>query len=468
MLNENSSPLLNVLLLNPPGKKLYLRDNYSSPESKAGYYWQPADLLVQTGFLRDSFNVDVFDAIVEKKTDEDVLKLLAQKKYHSILCLTGSASWPEDFALFEKIKVHHPDIILAVSGNLPLFRHSEIFSKWKFLDVALLDYTTDDFKKFLLGERDSLYKIVYKNENGEVVVCDRRPPKEFSYSIPLFEKFKNQLYRLPFAKHHPAIVVVASYGCPHRCDFCVASEVNYRFRNVDNLIDELKSLRKAGFKEVAFTEFMFEANRKRTLEICERMIAENLNLGWSCNCRVDTLDEELLAKMKAAGCHTIQFGIESADQTVLDAHSKRYRVDKARETLALCKKTGIRAFGNFIIGLPGDTEENMRNVGKYARSIGCTNAVFSTLVPDFGTNLREKVVMEGKIEDNLSVFSSTDKIFEKQLNGVGQEKLAIIRRKVMIDFYLHPQFFYDNFIRAESFYELKSKIRFGLKMLTRI
>jgi len=468
MINNNSAQKKNILLLNPPGLKVYLRDNYSSPESKAGYYWQPTDLLVQSGFLKSDFNTDVLDAIVEKKSNEDVLTLLSKKNYYSILSLTGSASWPEDFELFNKIKEQYPEIIIALTGNLPLFRYSEIFKNWSFLDVVLLDYTTDDYKKLLLGERDALCKIVYRDTSNHIKVFDRKIEKEFSYSIPAHEKFKHHLYRLPFALRYPATVVIGSAGCPHKCKFCVASEINYRFRNTENLIAELKAISEMGFKEVAFIEFMFEVNKKRALEICDRIIAEKIDLTWSCNSRVDTLDEDLLKKMKEAGCHTIQFGIESADQKILDAHLKRYKVDKAAETIALCNKIGIRAFGNFILGLPGDSEENMRNVGKYARSIGCSNAVFSTLVPDFGTDLRETVVQEGKIEDKLTTFSSTDKVFDKQLSGVSPEKLLSIRRKVMIDFYLHPKFIYNNFIKARSIYELKNKIRFGLQMLYRI
>lgn len=467
-MNKGNFISKNILLLNPPGLKMYLRDNYSSPESKAGYYWQPTDLLVQSGFLKNHFNVDVIDAIVENKSNEDVLRQLASKEYYSVLSLTGSASWPEDFLLFEKIKNQFPKTTIALSGNLPLFRYEEIFKNWSFLDIVLLDYTTDDYLKFLTGDRENLHKIAYREENGSVKVFDKRPPREFSFSVPQHEKFKHKLYRFPFAVRQPATVVIGSFGCPHKCNFCVASEINYRFRNTDNLIQELKAINTMGFKEVGFTEFMFEVNRSRAIEICKRIIEEKIDITWSCNCRVDTLDEELLLLMKQAGCHTIQFGIESGSQTVLDEHSKRYQVGTAQKTIALCNKVGIRAFGNFILGLPGDTEENMRGIGKYARNIGCTNAVFSTLVPDFGTALRNKVIQEGKIDDSLTTFSSTDKIFKKQLNGVSQEKLLSIRRKVMIDFYLHPSFFYKNFIRAKSFHEFKSKVSFGLKMITRL
>ena len=457
-----------VLLLNPPGKSIYFRDNYCSPESKSGYYWQPTDLLVQSGYLKDEFDVDILDAIVENKTNEDVLDLVVKRDYYSVLSLTGTASWEEDFNLFEKIKAIKPEIILALTGNLALFEHKELFITYDWLDIALLDYTTDDYGKFLQGERDALYKIVYRNERNAVTVIDRKADNEFSYPFPLHEKFKNHLYHLPFSVKHPSTIVIGSAGCPHKCEFCVASEIKYRFRNTDNLIAELKGLYEMGIKEVGFNDFMFEANRDRAMEICGRMISEGIKLSWGCSCRVDTLDEPLLRRMKEAGCHTIQMGIESSVQSVLKAQRKNSTVEKAKETIGLCNKVGIRAFGNFIIGLPGETEESLLNLGKYARQIGCTNAVFSTLVPDMGTVLRKKVIQEGKIESRMTKFSSTDKFFPHSLSGISTDKLTSIRRKVMLEFYLHPSFLYNNFIRAKSFYELKRKIGYGLQVLRKV
>lgn len=457
-----------ILLLNPPGKSTYFRDNYCSPESKAGYYWQPTDLLVQSGYLKEEFDVDILDAIVENKTDEHVLDLVLKRNYYSILSLTGTASWEEDFHLLKKIKALKPEIILALSGNLALFEHKELFRTCDWLDIALLDYTTDDYGKFLQGERETLFKIVYRKENNVVTVIDRKAPKEFSYPVPLHEKFKNHLYHLPFATKHPATIVMGSAGCPHKCEFCVASEIKYRFRNTDNLIAELKVLYEMGIKEVGFNDYMFEVNHERAMEICSRMITEEIKLSWGCSCRVDTLDEPLLRRMKEAGCHTIQMGIESSVQGVLEAQRKNSTVEKAKETIGLCNKVGIRAFGNFIIGLPGENEESLSNLGKYARQIGCTNAVFSTLVPDMGTTLRKKVIQEGKIENRMTKFSSTDKFFPQSLSGIKTDKLSSIRRKVMLEFYFHPSFIYNNFIRAKSFYEFKRKVGYGLQVLRRI
>lgn len=453
-----------VLLLNPPGTEKYFRDNYCSPISKTGYYWQPTDLLVQSGFLGSMFDVHVLDAIIEERSAQEVLSVVTEHQFDAVLSLVGTASWDIDLELLETIRDILPNCVIAISGNIALFEYESVFSKYPSVDVALLDYTTDDFLKFLKGERDNILKLAYK-ENDRLVVKDSGLPKNISYPMPLHEKFANERYHLPLAIHHPSAIVITSAGCPHKCEFCVAAAIPYRFRPINDVVAELVALQKMGIKEVFFQDFMFDVKKSRTIELCAMLEQEGVNLSWYCSCRVDTLDREVLEAMKRAGCHTIQFGIESSAQEALDNQNKKTTKSKIRETIDLCNDVGIRVFGHFIIGLPGETEESMLNQGKYAREIGCHNAVFDTLVPDVGTPLREKAVMDGIISDELTVFSNSDKTFAVTLNGEDNRRMEHIRRKVMLDFYLHPKFLWNNFVRTITFYEFKQKVKFGLAVI---
>ncbi len=457
-----------VLLLNPPGKEKYFRDNYCSPVSRADYYHQPIDLLVQSGFLKEDFEVDILDAIVEDLNNNDVLNQIAKKDYHSILALTGTASWKEDFDLFEQIKFANPKIILALSGNIVLFEHMELFKRYSFLDVALLDFTTDHYKNFLLNNPNESNSLVYRDADKIVKDKGFKAKKSFKYPIPTHHKFKNKLYHLPLSINHPSSVLTSAAGCPFPCEFCVASEINYQYRDIDNMVEELKHLQSIGIKEVLFQDFMFEASKKRTLEFCGKIIASKVNITWYCNCRVDVLDEEMLTKMKNAGCHTILFGVESSDQEALDEQRKGIKITKVKETINLCKKVGIRPFGNFIIGLPGDTEENLLNMGKFAREIGCVNAVFSTLIPDYGTAFRKKAIKANKIVDQLSTFTNSDKSYPEKLAELDPKRLEEIRTKVMVDFYLHPSILFKNLIKIRSTYEFKRKIKQGIALIRNI
>jgi anaerobic magnesium-protoporphyrin IX monomethyl ester cyclase len=457
-----------VLLLNPPGHEKYFRDNYCSPTSKAGYYWQPTDLLVQSGHLAAFYELDIVDAIVENLSPDYILDLVKKNEYYAILALSGTASWDQDLQLLEQIRAFSPNSILALSGNIALFEYQWVFKNHEYIDACLLDYTTDDFLNYLNGERESLTKIVYKDETGNMVVKDGRLPKQLNYPVPLHHKFKNHLYHFPLSIKHPSAIIITSAGCPHKCEFCVASVIPYRFRDVDDVVEELSVLQSMGIKEVFFQDFMFDVKRERTIKLCQTIIERGINLSWYCSCRVDTLDEEVLVAMRDAGCHTIQFGIESTEQEALDNQKKKTNKPNIREITDLCNKVGIKVFGHFIIGLPGETENSMLNQGKYAREIGCYNAVFNTLVADVGTPLREKAVIDGKIDGELTIFSNSDKNFAVSLNDSNAKKLEHIRKKVMLDFYLHPRFIWNNFVRTRSIYELKQKLKFGISVLLNI
>ena len=457
-----------ILLLNPPGREKYFRDNYCSPVSKAGYYWQPTDLLVQSGHLGGAYEVDVVDAIVENLNPDSILNLVKENYYYAILALAGTASWDQDLQLLEQIRAICPNSILALSGNIALFEYKWVFANYQHIDVCLLDYTTDDFLNYLNGERDNLSKLVYRDKKGQMIVKDSRLPKNLHYPIPLHHKFKNHLYHFPLSVQHPSAIVVTSAGCPHKCEFCVAAVIPYRFRNVDDVVEELSVLESMGINEVFFQDFMFDVKKERTIKLCNSIVARGVKLSWYCSCRVDTLDEEVLTSMRNAGCHTIQFGIESTEQEALDNQKKKTNKPNISYITELCNQVGIRVFGHFIIGLPGETEQSMLNQGKYAREIGCYNAVFNTLVADVGTPLREKAVVDGKIDDELTIFSNSDKNFAVSLNNSDTKKLERVRKKVMLDFYLHPTFIWNNFVRTRSVYELKQKLKFGISLLLNI
>ena len=92
-----------ILLINPPGKEMYIRDIFHSFSSKGRYLWQPTDLVFLSGLLRNDFNLEIIDAIADKKSSNELIKALTHKSYHTIIGLTGSISFKSDIQFFQKI-----------------------------------------------------------------------------------------------------------------------------------------------------------------------------------------------------------------------------------------------------------------------------------------------------------------------------------------------------------------------------
>ncbi|UCE08642.1 MAG: cobalamin-dependent protein, partial [bacterium] len=129
-------------------------------------------------------------------------------------------------------------------------------------------------------------------------------------------------------------LLMTSRGCPYNCSYCATGiwKRKIRYRSTDNVIAEIKSaIDTYGIRQFTIKDDTFTVNRKRVLEFCDKLIKENLGINWDCNTRVDVVDEELLKKMKAAGCNGIKVGIETGNERVLKLINKSTTLSQVRE-----------------------------------------------------------------------------------------------------------------------------------------
>jgi len=454
-----------VLLLNPPGDKLYQRDLYCSNVSKANYYWPSIDLLIQSGILGEAFQVDILDAIVEKLGPDECLERIRRGGYAAVLFLTGTASWQQDFAFLARIKDGTPAPLLIGNGDILLYQAEEFMQRYPFLDAVLLDYTSADVRYFLEGRLSELTALAYRKED-RIEVC-RMPPSggEFTFPVPRHEKFPLDKYLLVQGKRFPFTTVQASFGCPFQCSFCIASTLGYKYRSVDNILEELHHIISLGIKEVFFMDFTFEARRSNVLELCRRMVEEQLDLTWVCSSRAGTLDEELLALMRDAGCHTLLLGVESGDEELLREYSKGVTTDQMRRAFTLCRRLGIRTLGHFIIGLPGETEETARKTIEFAKELDCDIASFNIAVPVLGTPLREHALAQGYMDDEGLVFDSSDAYPVLETPQFSKQQAWKWRKRAILRFYFRPRYLWRLATQARSLYQWKLLVLNGMALV---
>lgn len=457
-----------ILLLNPPGDKLYQRDLYCSNVSKARYYWPSIDLLIQSGILGEHYTVDILDAIIEKIKPEDCLSRIRNGNYTAVLFLTGTASWQQDFAFLERLKQGDNPPALIGNGDILLYKAEEFLDRYPFLDAVLLDYTTEDVALFLEGRFDELTAMAFRR-NGTAEVR-RAPPKvgEFAFPVPHHEKFPLRKYLLVQGKRFPFTTVQASFGCPFQCSFCIASTLGYKYRSVENVLEELRRIVSLGIKEVFFMDFTFEARRRNTLELCQRMVKEGLDLSWVCSSRAGTLDEELLTWMKEAGCHTLLLGVESGDEELLRDYSKGVTKEQMRLAFSLARRLGIRTLGHFIIGLPGETEETARKTIEFAKELDCDIASFNIAVPVLGTPLRQESVAKGYLKDEGLVFDSSDAYPVLETPQFSKEQAWKWRKRAIREFYFRPGYLWRLATQARSFYQWKLLLLNGFALIRRL
>jgi len=185
-------------------------------------------------------------------------------------------------------------------------------------------------------------------------------------------------------------LMMTTRGCPFACTYCATSiwGRKVRYRSVENVIREIKEvMARYGTRQFAFKDDCFTINKKYTAEFCAAVLREKLDINWECNARVDSLDLELLLKMKEAGCNSIKVGIETGSERMLSFINKGITHDQCRAAAKVLKKSGIFWTAYFMIGLPGETKDEMYQTLAFMRELGPDFASLSVYEPFPGTKL---------------------------------------------------------------------------------
>jgi radical SAM superfamily enzyme YgiQ (UPF0313 family) len=235
--------------------------------------------------------------------------------------------------------------------------------------------------------------------HGQVVINLTRPfIKDLSdMPHPLHHLLPMQDYRMPYIKG-PFTFIVTSRGCPAGCTYCI-KHVSYQFsvrlRTPEHIMEELWILKKHGMNNIHMYADLFTVSREQVVGLCKLMIEEKINLKWTCNSRVDYVDEKMLQLMGQAGCRLISWGIESGNEQILRHARKGAYPDKADRALRWAKKAGIMNWGYFIIGLPGETEDTIRETIDFSKNLPLDIALFHVAAPYPGTPFFFEVVKNG-------------------------------------------------------------------------
>lgn len=429
-----------VILLNPPGDKLYIRDYYCSFSSKADYYWPPQDLIYLSGILDQEYSVRVIDAIINRMSEENVLSEVVDSGARALIFTTGTATMQSDLRLMERIKAGTDIKIVASAGILP-FIGEEFLRRYECVDALLLDFTSQNICAFIRekGQVEEPLQGLITRTNGQFLKSTEKLPMTYTVPVPRHDLFDFKKYRIPIARRFPFTIVVTSLGCPHNCGFCTAGAYGYRTRDVDGVIEELRSLSRLGVKEILFQDPTFTINTNRVVELCSKMVENEFDFTWSCNADVKSFNEDKIKHMKAAGCHTVSLGIESGSDEILQKYSKTITTEEIKSTISMLNAYKIHVLGYFIIGLPGEDAGSIRKTIDLAKELDIDFASFAIATPDVGTPLRKEALLKGWMRAEEDVFDSTDyPVLET--GALTKEEVWKLRSQAVREFYLRPSY----------------------------
>ncbi|MCK5421789.1 MAG: radical SAM protein, partial [Deltaproteobacteria bacterium] len=254
-----------------------------------------------------------------------------------------------------------------------------------------------DFKE-ILG-------LTFRNNAGDIIANPPRPFIEDLDSLPLpaWHLIKLDYYRLPL-KGKRYLMISPLRGCPFKCSFCTCQTYygkKLRKRSIEGVLKEIEyNIEQFGIRDFFFWAETFVVDKEYVKNLCSTIIERGIDISWTSNSRVDTVDGPLLKLMAEAGCWMISYGIESGSQKVLDEANKGTRIEQAYEAVRYAKEAGIKTVGHFILGLPGETEETMKHTIEYAKQLELDLAQFYCAVPFPGSRLYDRALNEGWIKNS--------------------------------------------------------------------
>lgn len=199
-------------------------------------------------------------------------------------------------------------------------------------------------------------------------------------------------------------LVTTSRGCPYNCIFCASVVTwgrNIKYRSVESIIAELKEIKtKFAISNITFVDDTLNCDRQRLKSLSSGIIDAGLDISFVCNMRVDNIYEDDLELLKKAGCKTIYFGIESANNEILKNIKKGITIEMSQRAVKLVKKVGIDVHGSFIFGNPGETESTVKETIEFALGLDLKIAQFNIATPFPGTQLWNLAKSKGVLEEN--------------------------------------------------------------------
>ena len=260
---------------------------------------------------------------------------------------------------------------------------------------------------------------------------------------PAWELLDLSAYRLPVV-NKSYVLIETSRGCPYSCDFCVApihQGHKFREKSAKALVDEIER----GHRELGLSFFYLwgdtvTLNVKTFSAFCEELIARKLPIQWFGNARADNLvDPQFVKRLRQAGCWMLALGIETESEDTRKDMLKRLDGQKIRTAIANMRAAGIRSFGFFIFGYPGETPASLERTTQYAIELDPDYANFYPAVPYPGTELYAKAKREGLLvsEDWTRMEYS---YYLLRGNGLDQPTVMGAINRAKRRFYLRPKY----------------------------
>ena len=435
---------IDVLLINPYDE--------NALKNALGFIAPPMNLMYLASSLeKESYSVKIVDDDLLQKGYKKVSEL-AEKLNPQIVAVTATTSTIKSALKYvELIKNVLPDSITVIGGPHTTFMPFETLKEAENLDVVVVGEGEETLVELANQATESIPKldevkgIIYRDlKNGNLKATPPRPLIKNLDSLPFPAR-----HLVPFNSYNKSkektAGIITSRGCVYSCNYCSSSLImgkKFRSRSPENVVDEIESII-VDYKipDIGFMDDTFMLNKKRANDIANEIKARDLDVSFVASSRVDTVDQNLLENLKNSGLKTLYYGVESGSQHILNLMKKGITLKQAEDAVKTAKKAGLEVLTSFILGYPGETEEDMNNTIDFSIKLDPDYSQYSILTPFPGTTiyneLLEKDLIDNNNWDEYTVLKPVLKYDEMGLSkNIVERKLTMAYLK----FYARPKY----------------------------
>ena len=430
---------MKIALIEPPGRKMIMRDMYSSTISKLGYSWPNVDLLSLSGILRKNFDCKIFDFNARGLSPREATEKISAFRPDHVVFAFGESNANDDMKFARLVKTDilpEKGKILGTGGSL-IHNTKRFMDNENWLDGVILNYVHNGLASYFMGMPDALNLVVRTPDNDIREGNRQNAPMGFEIAPGRHEDLSLNNYFLPQLATQKFTSISTSWGCPYKCSFCVSSTLNYGMRSARSIFEEIEYCQQLGINGFFLRDNVFGVNKKQLKELGSLIAEHGKNIHFISDARTDFVDEETIELYKRIGTGALNFGIESVKKETLDLHRKGLKKDNAREVLAMCRAHNITTTGYFILGLPGETEADIKNTIDYSCDLPLSYASFNLPIPIVGTEMRRKAVVDGIISDDIANYDGGGQSIIPNEN-IDLGRLKYLHRRAYLRFYLRP------------------------------
>lgn len=394
------------------------------------------------------FNVRILDMEAMKASPDDYLAVVRKLKPKIVGFSCTTVAIEVGLGLAKRTKEHDPTIPIIFGGVHPSLFPDAVISdpNVDYVAVGEGEYTMLELAEHLIGHEHAIEDIkglVYKKRDSTPPRIHHNADRPVETNLDKFPFPAKHLilgnmqrkYYSSAAYENPISAIITTRGCPFQCTFCAKFFKVARFRSPENVLEEIQMIvEKERIKDLEIRDYTFNLRQQHNIAICKGIIKNRWDIHWRALVRPELLNEELLQHYKRSNCYMLSIGAESGSPRILRFLKKGYTVDQITRAFRLSDEHGIETSAYYIIGIPGETSDDIAKTFQLIRKTKPTYLVLQIYQPIPGNELYDLIATRGLAPAEhppYSLFKGFDKPF-LDLPNLPNKNLSRMRRLAII------------------------------------